>query len=160
MPEGCELAFALPITHKGPWRRHAAQEEGSETKEQLFLQTHSCNVLLSLWQDTSTKMSQHPTRMGNTGFTRDYKNALAYMTDNTAYVCSWATVPCQDWYKFIKTLRQPSYDSWWARAKLNTQCIIMWVLRAQIFVMVSKVRKATQAKNRMNDDFIVTHIWK
>lgn len=47
------------------------------------------------------------------------------------------------------------YDSWWARAKLNTQCTIMWALRAQIFVTVSEVGEATQAKNRMNDDFIV-----
>lgn len=60
--------------------------------------------------------------------------------------------------KVIKKL--PNYDSWGARAKLNTQCTIMWALRAQIFVMVSKVGKATQAKNRMNDDFIVRRIWK
>ncbi len=31
----------------------------------------------------------------------------------------------------------------------------MWALRAQIFVTVSEVREATQAKNRINDDFIV-----
>ncbi len=74
------------------------------------------------------------------------------MTDNTAYVCSWDTVPSQVGYKFNKT---PRCMRWWARAKLNTQCTIMWALRAQIFVTVSEVREATQAKNRINDDFIV-----
>lgn len=57
-------------------------------------------------------------------------------------------------------MRQTGYDSWGVMAKLNTQCTIMWVLRALIFVMVSEVGEATQAKNRMNDDFIVKHIWK
>jgi len=114
MPEGCELAFALSketftFHIKGHDEDTQLKRRGLRQKNS-FLSSHI--RAMCFWacgkrhqqKCPSFGLQWAPTLDDLQGVT---KTGLTYMTDNTAYVWSWATVLIQVWYKFIKIWYRP-----------------------------------------------------